>query len=146
MANEMIQMRIVSINEDSFEMYPGKMDDDSQSEEIQIGFSTRIQTEETNDLFTLHFGTRYMLGNELILESVYRFVFEVKNLKNFITYKDDQTITINGLMPHLLNVAVGTMRGILVVKTAGTSLSKFPLPIIDANKLSISLSNSQQPK
>jgi hypothetical protein len=143
MAKGIVEMRIASISEDSFEMYPGKMDENSQDKEIQIGFSTRIQTDEENNLFTLHFGIRYILSGELLLESIYKFVFEVKDLKSFIVIKDDKSITVDSLMPHLLNVAVGTMRGILVVKTAGTSLSKFPLPLIDANKLSISLSNSQ---
>ena len=45
-------------------------------------------------------------------------------------------------MPHFLSVAAGTMRGILVVKTAGTNLSKYPLPMIDGNQLSVSLSKS----
>lgn len=46
-------------------------------------------------------------------------------------------------MPHLLNVAVGTMRGILVVKTAGTNFSKYPLPMIDVNQLNSNLSTQK---
>ena len=126
--NVNIKMRLASVSEVSFMMSPGKVGDNVNPDAIQIGFSTQIQPDVENDIFSLVFGTRYELEGDVVLECLYKFVFEVKNLSQFIVFKDNQVIKVNHIMPHFLNVAVGTMRGILVVKTAGTNFSKYPLP------------------
>lgn len=133
-------MRLASVSEVSFMMSPGKVADNVNPEAIKIGFSVRIQPDVEKDILTLFFGTRYELEGEVVLESVYRFEFEVKNIRQFIVFNDNQSITVNHIMPHFLSVAVGTMRGILVVKTAGTNLSKYPLPVVDINQLNADLS------
>lgn len=138
-----IQMRLVSVGEVSFMMSPGKVGDDVSPDSMKIGFSTQIQPDVQNDIFVLLFGTRYELNGEVVLESIYKFVFEVKNLAQFVVYNDNQSITVNHIMPHFLSVAVGTMRGILVVKTAGTNFSNYPLPMIDVNQLNSNLSTQK---
>ena len=77
-----------------------------------------------------------------MLDCIYKFSFEVIDLSRYVII-DGDNITINHLMPHFLNVIIGTMRGILVVRTAGTLFSKYPLPILDANALNDSLSQSK---
>lgn len=138
--NVNIQMRLASVSEVSFMMSPGELGDNVNPDAIQIGFSSQIYPDVENNIFNLVFGTRYEFEGKVVLESLYKFEFEVKNLSQFIVFNDDQSITVNHLMPHCLSVAIGTMRGILVAKTAGTILSKFPLPMIDANQLSANLS------
>lgn len=138
-----IQMRLVSVGEVSFMMSPGKFGDDVSPDSMKIGFSTQIQPDVQNDIFVLLFGTRYELNGEVVLESIYKFVFEVKNLAQFVVFNDNQSITVNHIMPHFLSVAVGTMRGILVVKTAGTNFSNYPLPMIDVNQLNANLSTQK---
>lgn len=133
-------MRLASVSEVSFMMSPGELGDNVNPDAIQIGFSSQIYPDVENNIFNLVFGTRYEFEGKVVLESLYKFEFEVKNLSQFIVFNDDQSITVNHLMPHCLSVAIGTMRGILVAKTAGTVLSKFPLPMIDANQLSANLS------
>ena len=138
-----IQMRLVSVGEVSFMMAPGKVGDDVSPDSMKIGFSTQIQPDVQNDIFVLLFGTRYELNGEVVLESIYKVVFEVKNLAQFVVFNDNQSITVNHIMPHFLSVAVGTMRGILVVKTAGTNFSNYPLPMIDVNQLNSNLSTQK---
>ena len=141
--NVNIQMRLATVSEVSFMMSPGKVGDNVNPDAIQIGFSTQIQPDVKNNIFNLIFGTRYELDGDVVLESLYKFEFEVKNLRQFIVFNDNQSITVNHIMPRLLSVAVGTMRGILVVKTAGTNFSKYPLPMIDANQLNANLSDQK---
>lgn len=135
-----IQIRIASISEVSFMMSPSKMPDDVTPESIQLGFSSQIQPDIADDRLVLIFGIRYELKGEVILDCIYRFEFEVKSLKQFISINEDGSITVSSIMPHLISVAAGTMRGILVVKTAGTNFSKFPLPMIDPEQLTANLS------
>ena len=77
--NVNIQMRLASVSEVSFMMSPGKVGDNVNPDAIQIGFSTQIQADVENNIFKLVFGTRYELEGEVVLESLYRFEFEVKN-------------------------------------------------------------------
>ena len=140
--NDNIQMKLTSVNEVSFMMSPGKVGDNVNPDAIQIGFSTQIQPDVENNIFNMIFGTRYELDGDVVLERIYKFEFEVKDLRQFIV-TNNQNITVKHIMPHLLNVAVGTMRGILVVKTAGTNFSKYPLPMIDVNQLNSNLSTQK---
>ena len=143
--NVNILMRLVSVDEIRFMMSSGEMVDMSGPDDLQIGFMNQVQLDEVDkDRISIAFGVRYELKKEPVLESAYRFVFEVKNLAGFASFHENGSFTIKHLMPHLLSVAVGTMRGILVVKTAGTSLSNYPLPIIDANELNTFLSSSNK--
>ena len=141
--NVNIQLRLSSVTEVSFMMSSGKIGDNTNPEDIQMGFSSQIQPDIDNNIFTLNFGVRYEMNGDVVLESFYRFVFEVKDLKQFVIFNNDQSITVNHIMPHFLSVAVGTMRGILVVKTAGTNFSKYPLPMIDINALNANLSGKK---
>lgn len=135
-----IQMRLDSVSEMGFSLNPGLLDDNAKEQEIQLGFSSSIEPDVKNDKMALIFGVKYASKENTLLESIYKFVFSVVNLEQFIKYNGDKSITINQIMPHLLSVAVGTTRGILVVKTAGTKLSQFPLPMIDVNQLNEMLS------
>ena len=128
-SNGNIQMRLISVNEVSFMMLPGKITEEVLPENIKLGFSSQIQPEVENNKIALVFGVKYELEEDELLECVYRFEFEVRDLAQFITIEDNDNITITYIMPHFVSVAIGTMRGILVVKTAGTNLSKYPLPI-----------------
>ncbi len=143
--NVNILMRLVSVDEIRFMMSSGEMVDMPGPDDLQIGFMNQVQLDEVDkDRISIAFGVRYELKKEPVLESVYRFVFEVKNLAGFVSFHENGSFTIKHLMPHLLSVAVGTMRGILVVKTAGTGLSNYPLPIIDSNELNTFLSSSNK--
>ena len=135
-----IQMKLLSVDEVRFMMTSDAIKENTDPDSIQIGFSNGVEPNIENDKFFMIFGIRYVINDSVILESVYRFSFAVVNLAQFITINEDKSITITHLMPHFLSVAVGTMRGILVVKTAGTAFARYPLPIIDVNKLNENLS------
>lgn len=142
MANESanVQMRLLSVSEVSFQMYPDAIEQGTPSEDVKIGFSNSIEVQSGQDTIAILFGVRYLGGEKIVLESIYRFSFEVHNLGDFITVNKDDTITVRHLMPHFLSVAVGTMRGILVAKTAGTPLASYPIPMVDPNQLNKQLS------
>ena len=109
---------------------------------MQVGFANKILPDIENNVISIVFGVQYLYENEKVLDCIYKFSFEVIDLSRYVII-DGDNITINHLMPHFLNVIIGTMRGILVVRTAGTLFSKYPLPILDANALNDSLSQSK---
>jgi len=135
-----IQMKLLSVGEVRFMMSPEMIKDNNNPEAIQIGFSNKVEPNLAEGQISIVFGVRYVFGEDVILDSIYRFTFAVIDIDHFVTINNDGSITIKHLMPHFLSVAVGTMRGILVVKTAGSALSQYPLPMIDVNQLNTNLS------
>ena len=139
-----LQMRLVSVDEIMFMMSSAGIGNAfrSESENIQLGFSNKVDYAEATDEITLDFGVKYAVHSEDVLKCVCRFKFSVVDLKRFIQVNaKDNSVTITHIMPHLLSVAVGTMRGILIAKTAGTPFAKYPLPMLDINRLNASLSD-----
>lgn len=58
-------------------------------------------------------------------------LFELDGLEKHLTFNDDSINDNSGVIPIMLRISVGALRGILITKTAGTCLSNFPLPIMD---------------
>lgn len=141
--NKEIQMRLVAVDEVRFMMSPDKLGDKPNPDNIQIGFFNHVETDIEKNILYLIFGIRYVIKEDVIMECVYKFSFDVLDLSQYVSHADDKSITIKYLIPHCLNVAVGTMRGILVVKTAGSVLSSLPLPMINVEELYNNLSANQ---
>ncbi len=135
-------MRLQSISEVAYNTDMSKICDDVNPDDLQVGFANKILPDIENNVISIVFGVQYLYENEKVLDCIYKFSFEVIDLSRYVVI-DGDNITINHLMPHFLNVIIGTMRGILVVRTAGTLFSKYPLPILDANALNDSLSQSK---
>lgn len=142
MQTENIQMRLQSISEVAYNTDMSKICDDVNPDDLQVGFANKILPDIENNVISIVFGVQYLYENEKVLDCIYKFSFEVIDLSRYVII-DGDNITINHLMPHFLNVIIGTMRGILVVRTAGTLFSKYPLPILDVNALNDSLSQSK---
>lgn len=129
--NKILAIRIRSISEIKFSMTSGLIGSEDRGNELQLGFKNHIEPDFKKNLVQFDFGVMYSLGNETILECIYAFEFEIPNLELFLGINAEGKLIDNGVIPHLISAAIGTMRGILVVKTAGTDLSKYPLPIMD---------------
>ena len=81
---------------------------------------------------------RYQLGkNEeaIILELQTSHIFEIIDLNNLVEIKDDVITDVSGITPTLVGIAIGTIRGLIISKTAGTPLADYPLPIINPQLL-----------
>ncbi len=61
--------------------------------------------------------------------------FEVADLAGHIERRGEEAVVGGSLMMTMLGIAVGALRGIVAVRTAGTPLHNRPLPIIDLSAL-----------
>ena len=61
--------------------------------------------------------------------------FEVENLKEHVSISGSDAILGSRLMMIVLGVAIGSLRGIIAVRSAGTRLEKYPLPLVDLSML-----------
>ena len=139
---ENIQMRLLSVNEVSFSMDLSNVDENINPDDLQIGFANQIIPDIEKNTISIIFGVQYVYKTKKVLDCIYKFSFEVMDLNRFVVV-DGDNITISYIMPHFLSVIIGTMRGILVVRTAGTLFAKYPLPMFDVNALNNSLSQSK---
>lgn len=130
-------MRLLSVVETRFIIDDSRFQENNQApEDMKICFSYNLNPDPENDKILLTFGVRYNIADDVtVLESVSAFSFEVLDLKNFIEKDDSGNISVSSIVPHLINVAVGTMRGILLIKTAGTKLAMYPLPLVNVEEL-----------
>lgn len=126
-----IQVRLVSVSEVKFML---NLDETlltkAQPNGPNIGFAYAVSANMEQNTITLHFGVQYAADGTPMLESRYEFTFEVNRIKDVVKIGKDK-IEIKELMPHFISVAIGTMRGIIVAKTAGTPLAQYPLPMLD---------------
>lgn len=130
-------MRLLSVVETRFIIDDSRFQENNPDpEDMKICFSYNLNPDPENDKILLTFGVRYNIADDVtVLESVSAFSFEVIDLKNFIEKDDSGNMHVSSIVPHLINVAVGTMRGILLIKTSGTKLAGYPLPLVNVEEL-----------
>ncbi len=61
--------------------------------------------------------------------------YEIPNLRNIIAEQGEEVIVSGKVMTTMLGMTVGSLRGVIAVRTADTPLRYRPLPIIDLTAL-----------
>lgn len=131
-----VKIGLRAVNEINYLYRPEKIGDKIDPSKIQIGFTNNIRNLNVeNNLISVAFGAKYTYDGEELLQCIYSFDFNVVDLKNYVKFGDNKTVTVNLIMPYLIDVALGTLRGIILTKTYGTPLYSFPLPIINVEQL-----------
>lgn len=104
---------------------------------VQIGF--KFKPVKNDNLFTVTAMVNYkspINNQETTLVSLeVANIFEIKNITEHIEFMDMKFNDKSNVVPTMVNVAVGTIRGILAAKVAGTILAKFPLPLMNVKNL-----------
>lgn len=139
--NKQIEIRLIKVKETNFCLNTEVLDSitDFDINKIQIEFGLKAEPKFEDNIFTLHILVKYMYPinerPEKITELTTANTFKIKELKDIIKCNDNEIQDTIGILPTLVGVAVGTLRGILIVKTAGTILSECPVPIINPTEL-----------
>lgn len=139
-----IQVRLESVSEVKFML---NLDETllakSEPNGPNIGFAQAISVNKEESTITLIFGVQYAVEKTPLLECRYAFIFKVNPMDAVVKIENNK-IEIKELMPHFISVAIGTIRGIIVAKTAGTSLAKYPLPMLDTQAVLHSIMANMQ--
>ncbi len=114
---------------------------------MKIEFGFKIDIQKQNKVLVLHLLTKYTYPidgvDAKILELTSANYFEIKNLNDVISIEENRFTDKANILPTLLGISIGTIRGIMVVKTAGTALANYPLPIVSPADI---LKGSKSPK
>lgn len=132
-----VELRLLKIQETSFFIDSTELSsiENVIDKNFNIEFGLRVEFNIETNNFVLHFMVKYIHGGIKILELITANHFEINNLKELIVLEDKKFKDTKGIMPMLVNIAIGTIRGILIVKTAGNILSDFPLPIVNSQEV-----------
>lgn len=131
------ELRLSKVTETGYfsdiEIFNSEFPLDADLLRVEFGFKVDIQ-QEKNTLI-LHVLVKYSYPineiNTRILELTTSNHFEIKDLINLVAIENNQLNDKSGILPSLLGICIGTIRGILVVKTAGTVLADYPLPVFN---------------
>lgn len=130
-ASNQVQIHLESVNEVKFMLNLAEgLLEQAGSNGPNIGFAHAVSANIEKSIIILLFGVQYAVEDTPILECRYEFIFKINPIKDVVKIGKNK-IEIKGLMPHFISVAIGTMRGIIVAKTAGTPLAQYPLPMLD---------------
>lgn len=78
----------------------------------------------------------YNAGNESLSEYSLLMEFKVRGLAQLIsTDSKGEEIINRDFILNLLNISIGTLRGAFFLRTKGTGLEKFPIPLIPTSVL-----------
>ena len=130
-----IEVALVNSNEVKFML--NTPHEDINPNVLKFGYINNVIPNINDKTLVVDFGVQYAYNDEPILECSYRFHFsyrEPEEAKAVISTKDGVQIN-DELMRTILNIAVGAVRGIMIARTAGSQLTKFPLPILDLKML-----------
>lgn len=136
-----IEMKLLKVKEVGFCLNTEAIDSisDFDINKLQIEFGFKADPKLDVNIFTLSILVRYMYEIDAKLERIAELstanVFEINDLSSFIKCNDEGIQDVSGILPTLVGVAVGTLRGLLLAKTAGTILSDYPLPIVNPTEL-----------
>lgn len=135
-----LKVSIVEINEISYKQTqpPIPNEDLVFGENLILGLVFNFEINAENEIFKHKTLIRFIIEGyeEPIIELETELIYHVINLKNVAkeTKKGEMDIDDN-FLATLTGVSLGTSRGILAKNTKGTSLAKFPLPILNSSEI-----------
>lgn len=122
---------------------------DPRNLKIDFGINIKLNLEEEIFILTVMVKYNYDIKgvSNNVLELTSENQFKVLDLKNLIIIKSNGDFEDKAnLLPTLLGLSISTIRGMLVVKTAGTILANPPLPIVNPTEILKSIVNINQKK
>lgn len=131
-----IQIRLLCVEEKKFksdldEDLADSINDDNLK--INIGYSLLPNRE--NNSIVVEIAAKYLFAEHELLFLIASLTFEFPEFDEIFDLKDGKILEKITVIPTLINVAIGTLRGMVASKTNGTFLKNFPLPLIDPNSL-----------
>lgn len=136
LATKNIQMRLLSVEEKKFK---SDLDEDladvinDNNLKFNIGYS--LLPYQNNNSIVVEIAVKYLFNERELLFLIASLTFKFSEFNEIFEIKDDQILEKVTIIPTMINVAIGTLRGIAASKTSGTFLRNFPLPLIDPNSL-----------
>ena len=130
-----IPIRLLSVEQKAFRMDSSVLSPDSH--DALFGFNYSFSPNAEKDTLAVFFEVVMYTPDDmqelLMMDAVH--TFKIDNLPGFISHDSAGQARLSGIIKPILDVIVGTTRGLLIAKTSGTPLSQFVLPLIDITRI-----------
>lgn len=125
-----IGLHLESCNEIKF--ISNTPDEEINADKLKYGFINIISPNPEEKIIGITTGIQYSYEENPIMECHYSFTFKYEeDVNGSVIISNENGIKINqDILNVIISVAIGAIRGIIIAKTAGTNMSKYPLPII----------------
>lgn len=131
--DKIIHFGLSSIDELSFEqLWSDELSQSIDKERLQVKFFTQTFINNVENCIKIKGGISYFIDEKQLFRLETLFRFEVDDLAEAVTV-DEEKSQINfrtDMAITMVSSVIGAMRGMLFVKTLGTELSNYPLPLI----------------
>lgn len=106
---------------------------------VRVSLNVRIEPDEREKTVTMVVGVSYLTVHRLMQERLLQYtvgaVFEFDNCDGHVSVGGDSCMLNTHTAVMMLGVTIGSLRGMLALRTAGTFLKRYPLPIINISEL-----------
>ncbi len=133
-----VSMYLLSIEETKVINNIGGKDLSNLSEKnLNIHFLIHSEVYKTNDEIHVSCAIKYTYDNQELFLAESKNKYHVEDLSDLVIKNDnDNTVGFKyDIIPTLINVSYGTLRGIVYKETKNSPLEKYPVPLIPLNIL-----------
>lgn len=106
---------------------------------IDVGLNVRMESDVKNSTVTMVVGVAYNTTRHIMRERLLQYTvaaeFEVDSLSEHLQADGVEAIVSAQLMRLMLSVTIGSLRGMLALRTASTKLAAYPMPIFDLTEI-----------
>ena len=132
-----IQLSLEHIEELDFTCPAAKKSINIGKEIIPVKFVVNIYPDVKRDYFKLITGVRY-IRQELLFYRI-AVVYKIEKLGDFVKLENSQVTVDTRLLALLLSISIGSMRGMLALRTQNTVFKNYPLPLINVSEILTSM-------
>ena len=134
-----IQLSLEHIEELDFTCPAAKKSINIGKEIIPVKFVVNIYPDVKRDYFKLITGVRYIRRRNFIGQDRIAVVYKIEKLRDFVKLENSQVIVDTRLLALLLSISIGSMRGMLALRTQNTVFKNYPLPLINVSEILTSM-------
>ena len=136
--DKQINMQLLSVKETAVKNSCGGKDlSNLTPDNLFFQFKIEIKINRLKETITVLTGAKYSYNNQELLLVESNTEFKVEQLKEIVTQNPDKN-EINfsfDIIPVLLNISYGTLRGIVYKETQNGPLEAYPMPMIPTKVL-----------
>jgi len=135
-ASKNIQMKLLSVEEKRFKSdLDEALADVINDSNLKFNIGYSLLPNQNNNSIVVEIAAKFLFNERELLYLVASLTFGFPAFDEIFEIKDSKILEKATIIPTLMNVAIGTLRGMVASKTSGTFLRNFPLPLIDPNSL-----------
>jgi hypothetical protein len=107
------------------------LDNEEIESKLKFGLDLNVQAHSKKGLIVINILTTFVFDEEEFLKYKSQLTFNIIGLENIVV-KDGNKLQIkDSFLVTLINISIGTVRGLIAKATLGKRINDFPIPIID---------------